>query len=178
MGSTNWPRRGTRASRLAMVGQAQPVDVIEQLDAQGVQRVFAAHAEAVDRGSLRNCGHDDDGETDDAQHHDDADIDLPLLETAVDRLLHENRHDDPTRGADHCQSERRPDPATKCGRGFDTLADHLYRRPSAGRFVVDRRRHAVTSVECSARSCSKASISSRYSGTVSSNSSWRPWATT
>src|SRR3954447_9084846 len=172
------PGDETATALLAMVGETQPVDVVKELDAQGVERLFAARAESVHCGSLSHGGDDDDEEADDAQHHDDADIDLAVLEAAVDCLLHEDRYDDSTRRTDHRERKRRADPASKCGRRFDTPADHLDRRPPADRFVVDRPRHALTSVECSARSCSKASINSRYSGTVTNSSSCRPWATT
>ena len=108
-----------------MVGDAQPVDVFEQLDSQPVQRFLASPAEAGDGSALRSRRNDDDDQPDQAERRDHTDVDLACPQATVDGLLDQDRDDDSTRGADHGQRERGPEPTSQGGRGLDALADHL-----------------------------------------------------
>ena len=157
---------------LAVVGEAQSVDVLEEPHTQAVQRLLTALAETGDCGALSDGGNDDHSEPDQPEDHDHADVDLVLLQPPVDCLLHQDRHDNASGRTDHRQAEGCADPASQCRSRIDALSDHLHRRPAAQRL-----RHGTTSV-CSARSCSNASINLRYAGTITSRSSCRPWATT
>ncbi len=113
-------------SLLAMVGDAQPVDVFEQPHPQSVEGLLAAHPQAGDRCALRDGGKADHDEPDRPEHRDFTDVDASLSEPAVDGLLHQDRHHDAPGGADHRQRERRPEAAAQRRRSLDSLTDQVH----------------------------------------------------
>ena len=100
-------------SFLTVIGDAQPVDVLEESHPQSVERFFTSSTETSDRSALRKRGDDDDRQADHAEDRHVADVDVVLAKPMVDGLLHEDRHDHTPRGSDHRQPERGADAAAQ-----------------------------------------------------------------
>ena len=111
-------------SLLAVVGQAQAMDVLEQAHPQAVQRLLAAHPEPLYRRALGDGGDDDDGQPDHAEDGDRTDVDLVLLQPPVDGLLRGSADIDLPIQPSPARTSR-PMPRRNAGR-VDPLADHLH----------------------------------------------------
>ena len=123
---------------LVVIGDAQPVDVLEQAHPQRVERLLGAVAQPLHRGALADGGDEDHDEADHRDLHDDAGADLVAVEPTIDRLLHEHRHDDAPSGAGESEQERDADPGAQGRRLLDAPTDHPRRAPPADRLAAHR----------------------------------------
>ena len=119
----------------AVVGDAQPMDVLEQAHAKSVQRFLAAIPKTRNGRPLADRGYCDHDQPDEGQHSDGPDANLIWVEAAVDGLLHQDGHRDAAQRTHHGQRQGEPDAGLQRGRFLHPAANGLDRRPAAHRLA-------------------------------------------
>ncbi len=154
------PGDQTAASFLAVIGEAQRVDVADEPLTEVVQRPLAANAEPDRRLTECDAGDEHRHEPDRSEPGDQRDVDGVLAvrhgDAPVDRLLNQDRYDDAPSRPDRGQQEREPEPAPQHRR----LAQPTPNRGDRRLVRVEARREAGRH-GAPARSTSNASTMSR-----------------
>ena len=163
------------------------MDVADQPSAQVEQRLLAPSAETDDRVPLGDSRDDEGDGRDHTEDADESDADVAFAhDAAVDRLLEEDRHDDPPDGADGRQQPRHAESLAQDRRLLQPAADRVDGRESGRRSRVatgwldEQVSHGSlpTSRSTPVRSASNASTSWRYPALRDINSACGPWSTT
>lgn len=160
---------------LVVVGDADPVDVRDQAGTQVVERSLAANPEPHDRRAATERGDELRSHADHGTPHDEPEIHALVVveDPAVDRLLHDDRDDHLTAGADGGDQPGDAEPLSQHGCFVEAATDRTDRREPAHRFAHTTPPAGAADDD---RSASKASTSSRYSATVSIRRSCGPCA--
>jgi len=130
--AANVSAMGATCLLVGVVGDRQGVDVGEGPGAQAVEGVLAAPGQAHDGGARgERADHDHDG-ADDGEARDEAHVDAVGGDPAVDRLLHEDGHHQPTAGADHGEGDGEGGALAQLGAAPPAAAQRLEGAPLGG----------------------------------------------
>ena len=124
---------------LLVVGQVEREGVLEDPDAQAVERVLGPDGQPHDGAPHGDRGDRDEDGADDAQLQDLAHVDLAVDEALVDGLLDEDGHGQPAAGADEREHDRQPGAAAQLGAGPPAPPHGLRRAPQRGAVTGDGR---------------------------------------
>ncbi len=176
--------RDQRTSALSgLVQHREVVHVPEGAHPQRGQRALGVAGETQVGGIAGQGGRDQHGRGDEQGALDEADVDPTVAaETLVQRLLDDDRHDEPAGSRDQREQSGHPDAVAELRRQLQPAAQHV---PAAGRSLAyperrlghrDAGAHAAGSR--SEVTSSYAVTSRAYAGCLASSSAWVPRSTT